>query len=121
MPLPSLPPPPVSRDQGLCIAWLELALTCCLNVYGDIIRYDVSISPRAEELLSGLQEWLNTALKTERARQRNRRFANICWQRVRFLKQKYEAVRELLIYDATRQMVSLQTEFVPNPPPSTAL
>lgn len=92
-----------------------------MEVYRDIVRFNVNITPRAEDLLSGLQEWLHFALKTERARQQNRRYAEVCRQRVRFLHQKYEAVRELLMYDATRQTVSLQTESIPSQPPSISL
>ncbi|AFD10581.1 E4 orf4 [Simian adenovirus 18] len=121
MPLPSLPPPPVCRDQSACVHWLQVALTACLDIYRDVIRYEVHISLEAERLLCGLQEWLHYALRTERARVRNPRYAEVCWRRTRFLWAKYEAVRQALVYDATRQTVSTQIESLSAPPPYTTL
>lgn len=121
MPLPSLPPPSVCRDQYASVSWLELALTSCLEVYRDILKFEVTITPQAEELLCGLQEWLHYAVRTERARRRNRRFAEACQRRTWFLYQKYETVRSLLVYDAARQAVSLQAEPVPETPSSTSI
>ncbi|WGH00141.1 E4 13K [Human mastadenovirus G] len=109
MPLPCLPPPPVCRDKSACLCWLELALTSCLELYRDIYRYEVCMTPEAERDLCGLQEWLHFALRRERERRRDRRFVETCWQRTWFCYWKYEEVRRFLVYDATRQTVSLQT------------
>ncbi|AGK27156.1 E4 ORF4 [Baboon adenovirus 3] len=109
MPLPCLPPPPVCRDKSACIAWLELALTSSLELFRDIIRYEVFITPEAERELCALQQWLHFAVNTERQRRRDGRRVEICWRRTWFCYRKYEDLRKNLTYDATRQTVSLQT------------
>lgn len=119
MPLPCIPPPPVSRDTAACIAWLGLAHASCVDTLRFIKHHDLKITPEAEYILASLREWLYFAFLTERQRCKQKGRGAITSGRTWFCFFKYEDARKSVVYDAARQTVSLQIGTVQQVPTTT--
>ncbi|AIK20577.1 E4 ORF4 [Simian adenovirus ch1] len=119
MPLPCIPPPPVSRDTAACIAWLGLAHATCVDTLRRIREQRLMITPEAERILLCLREWLHYALTTEHNRRSQRRRGVACSGRTWFCYLKYEKARKSLLYHAAQQTVSIQIGTIREVPVTT--